>query len=186
MQKDYQQLKRSVLRISTRIFDPLGFISPVTITAKMLFQKLCMQKIGWDNPLSGDTLAKWEKFIAELPMLIKICVPRCYVVPEQIPTYHQIHGKEELKKSPPLITYALANPSVCSNEATVNLESVIEINRYGSKLKLLRVTATVLVATEIFTRVRKDKPRRVIAQDMVRAERLWMKTVQYQSFQEEY
>lgn len=29
--------KRSVLRISTRIFDPLRFISPVTITAKMLF-----------------------------------------------------------------------------------------------------------------------------------------------------
>ena len=84
--------KRSVLRISTRIFDLLGFISPVTITAKMLFQKLCMQKIGWDNPLSGDTLAKWEKFIAELPMLIKIYVPRCYVAPEQIPTYHQIHG----------------------------------------------------------------------------------------------
>ena len=38
--------ERLVLRISTRIFDPLGFISPVTITAKMLFQKLCMQKIG--------------------------------------------------------------------------------------------------------------------------------------------
>ena len=81
-----------MLRISTRIFDPLGFVSPVTITAKVLFQELCMQKIGWDSLLSGDTLAKWEKFIEELPMLIKICVPRCYFVPELIPTYHQIHG----------------------------------------------------------------------------------------------
>ena len=68
----------------------------------------------------------------------------------------------------------------------MNLEGVIEINRYGSKLKLLRVTATVLVAAEIFKKARKDKPMRMIAQAMVRAERLWMKTVQYQSFQEEY
>lgn len=32
--------KRSVLQASARIFDPLGLLGPVTITAKMLFQEL--------------------------------------------------------------------------------------------------------------------------------------------------
>ena len=43
--------KRSLLRISAKIFDPLGFISPVTIAAKMLFQQVCAHKSDWDQPL---------------------------------------------------------------------------------------------------------------------------------------
>ena len=62
----------------------------------------------------------------------------------------------------------------------------MEIDRYGSKLRLLRVTATVLLVTEIFKKARKDKPKEVTAQDMAKAEALWIKTIQSQSFGGEY
>ena len=38
--------KRSILKICTRIFDPLGLTSPITIHFKMLFQIICTNKFN--------------------------------------------------------------------------------------------------------------------------------------------
>ena len=32
------------------IYDPLGFLSPVTVRFKILMQKLCENKLGWERP----------------------------------------------------------------------------------------------------------------------------------------
>ena len=37
--------KRSVLKLSAKIFDPLGFLSVFTINLKILFQILCTNKV---------------------------------------------------------------------------------------------------------------------------------------------
>ena len=41
--------KRSVLSDSSKIYDPLGLISCVTIVVKIIFQHLWKQSIGWDE-----------------------------------------------------------------------------------------------------------------------------------------
>ena len=41
--------KRSVLRTAAKFFDPIGFLCPVTVRLKMLFQMLCKEKTGWDE-----------------------------------------------------------------------------------------------------------------------------------------
>ena len=41
--------KRSLLRVSAKIFDPLGFLSPFTVSTKILFQRLCLDKVKWDE-----------------------------------------------------------------------------------------------------------------------------------------
>ena len=41
--------KRSILKISAKIFDPLGLTSPITIQFKMLFQIICTSKFNWDD-----------------------------------------------------------------------------------------------------------------------------------------
>ena len=48
--------KRSVLKISAKIFDPLGFLSPFTIKMEILFQILCNRKLEWDTKLAGENL----------------------------------------------------------------------------------------------------------------------------------
>ena len=37
--------KKSILKVTAKIFDPLGFLSPVTVVMKILFQKLCIGMI---------------------------------------------------------------------------------------------------------------------------------------------
>ena len=43
--------KRKVLQCSSRIFDPLGVLSPVAIRAKLFMQQLWQKNVGWDEPL---------------------------------------------------------------------------------------------------------------------------------------
>eukprot|EP00731_Ephydatia_muelleri_P033093 Em0025g49a len=44
--------KRDVVSLASRIYDPMGILSPVTIQFKILYQKICELKIGWDNYVS--------------------------------------------------------------------------------------------------------------------------------------
>ena len=69
--------KRSFLKISAKIFDPLGLLSPFTIQWKVLFQALC-KRTDWDEQLSDGHLKRWNSLIAELQTLNSVRIPRCY------------------------------------------------------------------------------------------------------------
>ena len=70
--------KRSLLRISAKIFDPLGLLSPFTIQWKVLFQELYIERTDWDEQLKGDHLKKWKTLIIELQALNRICIPQSF------------------------------------------------------------------------------------------------------------
>ena len=70
--------KRSLLKISAKIFDLLGLLSPFTIQWKVLFQVLCNERTDWDEQLSDGHLRRWNSFIAELQTLNSVRIPRCY------------------------------------------------------------------------------------------------------------
>ena len=55
-----ESTKRRIVAIATKFYDPIGFVAPVIICFKMLFQELCINKIEWDEPLSGELLTKWK------------------------------------------------------------------------------------------------------------------------------
>ena len=65
--------KRSVLKLTGRVFDPLGFLSPVMIRMKTIFQILCQQKISWDAEPEGDLRSKF----CELQRLSDVRIPHC-------------------------------------------------------------------------------------------------------------
>ena len=44
--------KRDIVSLTSRIFDPMGILSPVNIRFKVLFQKICALKTGWDDYVS--------------------------------------------------------------------------------------------------------------------------------------
>lgn len=72
--------KRILLSLIARIFDPMGYLSPFLMFAKIHFQQLWLQGVGWDEVL-GDvfqkTLTKW---IAGLQILQQWKLPRCFLV----------------------------------------------------------------------------------------------------------
>ena len=51
--------KRSLLSDVAKVFDALGWHSPIIVKAKILLQILWLEKIGWDDPVPGDILAEW-------------------------------------------------------------------------------------------------------------------------------
>ena len=58
--------KRNILKISATFYDPVGFICPIVLQAKLLFQKLCSMKLDWDEAVTGEIGDKWERFLNEL------------------------------------------------------------------------------------------------------------------------
>ena len=85
--------KRSILRLSAKVFDPMGLLSPIVIGTKILFQALCKSKIDWDSPLDGDLLCHWKCLIEEIEAISEIRIPRCYLQLEHGTVVSQeLHG----------------------------------------------------------------------------------------------
>ena len=69
--------KRGILSTLATLFDPLGLVSPIGVVAKVLFQELCMEKVGWDDPLPQDKVARLETWLGNLKKTNTISIPRC-------------------------------------------------------------------------------------------------------------
>ncbi|KAL7723919.1 hypothetical protein ACLKA6_015870 [Drosophila palustris] len=68
--------KRIILSTIARLFDPMGWLSPIVITAKMLMQVLWKTKLKWDDHVPTEVQKSWEKFVKELPNIASIQIPR--------------------------------------------------------------------------------------------------------------
>jgi hypothetical protein len=70
--------KHSVLKVSAKIFDPLGFFSAFTIVMKVLFQLLCKESVVWDDPLTGKALDTWNQIFDDLSSLKPCALPNSF------------------------------------------------------------------------------------------------------------
>ena len=64
--------KREVLHESSKVFDPIGILSPVTVRAKILIQKLWQQDIDWDEPLNKAAEEEWLSIAADIQDAINL------------------------------------------------------------------------------------------------------------------
>lgn len=58
--KDHPCTRRGVLSTVSSVYDPLGFLAPFTLTAKVLLQELCRTRCGWDDPLPSNPQRQWS------------------------------------------------------------------------------------------------------------------------------
>lgn len=70
--------KRDVLRIVMSVYDPCGFISPVSIKAKILLQNVWRRGTGWDERLDKDDYELWEEWLKDLAATKLVKIPRCF------------------------------------------------------------------------------------------------------------
>ena len=52
--------KRIVLSRTAQVFDPMGWLSPIIINAKILMQSLWLIKVSWDDELCDQHRPKWQ------------------------------------------------------------------------------------------------------------------------------
>ncbi|XP_055914028.1 uncharacterized protein LOC129947476 [Eupeodes corollae] len=84
--------KREVLRILMTIFDPLGLVAHFLMYIKVLLQDVWRSNIGWDEDIKDAELEKWLKWIRYLPEIVKLKIPRCYIVNNPDPSSEiQLH-----------------------------------------------------------------------------------------------
>ncbi|XP_047500211.1 uncharacterized protein LOC125046476 [Penaeus chinensis] len=69
--------KRGILSTMSSVFDPLGFITPFTVRAKMIFQDKVRRKEGWDKQLSEENVKRWTSWLTELEDIKEFYMNRC-------------------------------------------------------------------------------------------------------------
>lgn len=68
--------KRNVLSSMHKLFDPLGFTSPVMLIPKQILQECWKRKITWDEVLPPDLAKTFLRWLTELSSLREIEIPR--------------------------------------------------------------------------------------------------------------
>lgn len=74
--QDSSMTKRKLVSQVARTFDPLGWLSPVTINMKAMIQQLWTEKLDWDDEIVGALLKKWNSLKQHLHELESIEIPR--------------------------------------------------------------------------------------------------------------
>ncbi|XP_071653979.1 uncharacterized protein [Temnothorax longispinosus] len=82
--------KRTILSELARIFDSLGFLTPLTFAAKRLIQQLWVLKLEWDDRPPSEVCSRWGRYKSELPALASIRIPRTIAMANVI--RREIHG----------------------------------------------------------------------------------------------
>ncbi|KAJ8912621.1 hypothetical protein NQ315_000491 [Exocentrus adspersus] len=72
--------KRSILSDIARIFDPLGFLAPVTFFAKHFIQHLWSLGLDWDTEIPKPLQDKWLIYKSELNLLSNFSLPRHNII----------------------------------------------------------------------------------------------------------
>ena len=76
-----ENTKRGILGKLAKIYDPLGLVSPLTLTGKTLYREACDLKLAWDTPLPSTLLQKWLKYGRSLPC--QVSAPRSLAKAEE-------------------------------------------------------------------------------------------------------
>ena len=76
--KVYSLTKRGILSAVSSIFDPLGFLTPFTLKAKLLIQLIWRKNVDWDDEDPQDIAKAWNKWLDGIKEINKAQIDRCY------------------------------------------------------------------------------------------------------------
>ena len=91
VKRDIADTRRKILSLIASLFDPIGFLAPFLVRAKLLLQQVWQFGIGWDETPPSEFLLEWSKWQKELDSLSEFLVPRFYRHVSDSPTVIQLH-----------------------------------------------------------------------------------------------
>ncbi|XP_041988227.1 uncharacterized protein LOC121739739 isoform X1 [Aricia agestis] len=68
--------KRELLSEISKIYDPLGWLSPLTIRGKILFQQTWLSSLSWDDKLPDSIQDEWNELKRDLMKIDRFQIPR--------------------------------------------------------------------------------------------------------------
>ncbi|XP_065195843.1 uncharacterized protein LOC135827242 [Sycon ciliatum] len=58
--------KRSIISAAARFYDPVGYLSPLFVRAKLLIQDIWKAKLDWDDPVPNSIADDWQAIAQDL------------------------------------------------------------------------------------------------------------------------
>ncbi|XP_064631613.1 uncharacterized protein LOC135489914 [Lineus longissimus] len=84
--------RRELLSNMTKLFDPLGLVSPWIFNCRLIVQNLSRLKLNWDDPVPEDELRKWINWRDGTQAVTEIEFERCVTTYTPGPhDEHQLH-----------------------------------------------------------------------------------------------
>ncbi|XP_063547551.1 uncharacterized protein LOC134755001 [Cydia strobilella] len=68
--------KRKVLRALARVYDPCGFVCPLMLSMKLIFQNICEKKCKWDTELPTEMTQSVKNVMESLKSIVNTELPR--------------------------------------------------------------------------------------------------------------
>lgn len=68
--------KRNMLSVLSKIFDPLGLLGPITLTAKVLIQRVWQTNLEWDETVPMDIHTAWTQYESQLNIISSFRISR--------------------------------------------------------------------------------------------------------------
>ena len=72
----WRYTKCKILLLISGIYDPLGWVSPLTVSGKMFMQTLWKEKMGWDQKLNPDQIKVIYDILVDLRRVTEFIFPR--------------------------------------------------------------------------------------------------------------
>ena len=72
--------KRGLWSMIAQVFDPIGLCSPFILTGRRILQKVCKAVQAWDQEIPEELRKMWSGWCAQLHLLERIKIPRCYTL----------------------------------------------------------------------------------------------------------
>lgn len=120
------QTKRAILSMIAKIYDPLGWLTPIVVIAKLFMQQLWLVQCKWDDVIPAELFKRCQNYYLELPVICNFSISRWTG-----------HGNDALSTE----IYGFADVSTSANGAVVYLRIVkidgsIQITMLTAKSKI--------------------------------------------------
>ncbi|KAL0152844.1 hypothetical protein M9458_051849, partial [Cirrhinus mrigala] len=107
--KERSFTRRGILSVISAIYDPLGFLAPVVLSAKRILQDLCREGVGWDSAIPIKYVQRWTNWLEDLHGLEKFEMKRCLKPVEfgEITVAHLHHFLDASEEGYGVVSYLL-------------------------------------------------------------------------------
>ena len=143
--------RRGVLSTVNSLYDPLGFIAPVTIRGKALLRNLTSDTSDWDEPLPLDQQSAYDEWKDSLKYLENLQIPRTYYHRSLSQTLHkELHIFSDASE---MAIASVAYLKIIDNDGNSHVGFVLGKAKlaptHGHTIPRLELCAAVL-ATELY------------------------------------
>lgn len=154
--------KRNILSEISKLFDPLGWLSPTIIIGKMLMQELWLIGVGWDDSVPDELANRWSLYRNRLTALESIRIPRWLQSTKNITL--QLHGFCDASERAMAAVVYLRTISADGTITTrlVTAKSKVTPVKTVSIPRLELCAAQLLAKLINFVRITLDLPRETI------------------------